>query len=194
MQYMAEVLERFNEWDSHIQEAFIALLSATSVPLGYFTGEASLDTHASTASRIDNKDLFLTMEKERSANKSSAQQKPTNNSEIITAHNATELDKIRVSQLQTQISIQITLINTGEHPLYRMQLSSKDSIYKVEQTLRFASYRDFQQSVMEKCSLKILSEFPETKARSSLGIKLTEEELNERAMKLNKVSVSFCLS
>jgi hypothetical protein len=177
---MIEVLDRFNEWSTPIQDAFIILLSASSVPLAYFEGEVDVGT--SIPARTDSRDVHLTM------NVTTTNRSKSNNA-IIVSHNASELEDIRISQLKSQMAVEITLINTGEHPLYKMQLSSKDNIYNVEQTMRFAQYRDFQQNIMDKCSLKMCSEFPDTKTRSSLGLKLNDEELKERARKLNKVCI-----
>lgn len=177
---MSEVLERYNEWPPAIQKAFVQLLSATSVPLAYFKNEVDM-----TAERRKT-DSHLTMDVTsiKAAHK-------YDNSDIIASHTATSLDERRISQLHAQMSIQITLINTADHPSYKMQLSSKDNLYNVEQNMRFFHYRDFHQEVMEKCSLKMVSEFPETKKRSSLGLKLNDEELDDRAAKLDKVRIRY---
>ena len=180
LQYMSEVLDRFTEWSTPVQSAFVTLLSATSVPLAYFKGEVDISD-----SESGNKDSLLTMD--MTTVKAAPQRSVSNN--VIVSHTVRELEEIRIAQLQTQMDIQFSLITTGDHPMYKMQLSSKDSLYKVEQTMRFASYRDFQQHIMDKCSLKMKSEFPGTKTRSSLGLKLTEEELEERMSKLSKVCI-----
>lgn len=79
----------------------------------------------------------------------------------------------------------ITLDNSGDHPLFVFLLTSVDKKYKIETVHRFAACREFHRAFILKSSVKIKSPFPDTKRRSSLGIKLSEDLLKERTSKLN---------
>ena len=173
---MLEIVERFSEWPKSIQDGFINLVSAESIPVEYFLNRNYVQSTDSDPIQ----DLTTSALREQMTSK----EKKAGG---VTAQQKKDIDAIRLEELQTSLDIKITLDNTGDHPTYKMQLKSKDNVYNVEQTMRFASYRDFQQNVMDKCNIKILAEFPDTKKRSSLGIKLTDEELIERSTKLHQV-------
>jgi hypothetical protein len=111
----------------------------------------------------------------------------------LSVSHPSDLDEIILIKNKKLMEIKMTLNNTGEHPLYKMQLYSKDEVYKVEQSMRFAAYRDFHESVMSNCIVQMSNDFPPTLARSALGIKLSDEELNTRTTMLHKVSSPMLL-
>jgi hypothetical protein len=85
------------------------------------------------------------------------------------------------------MDIKITLDNRGDHPLYNFQLLAKDGKYRIEQSLRFAACRDFHTQVIIPSKVQLEAVFPETKKRSSLGIKLSDDMLVSRTTSLNTV-------
>jgi hypothetical protein len=180
LQYLTEVIDRFKEWPPAIQKALIALLSAEGVPVAYFNNEV---TSMPIASPAPSPSAETASSKVSHLLHKSASKSATNR--------ISDEEDMRISQLQLHMDIKITLINTGDHPMYKIHLFSGDNIYNVEQTLRFAAYRDFQLQKLELCAVKMKSPFPETKTISALGLKLSDEELGNRSIKLSKVHTYF---
>jgi hypothetical protein len=84
----------------------------------------------------------------------------------------------------------MTLQNaSGGSPTYHL-LITRDVIKVFDQALRFAAYRDLYTAinVSNECDDLLKVPFPPTLAKSSLGLKLTSEELRERFEILNTVS------
>jgi hypothetical protein len=92
----------------------------------------------------------------------------------------------------TALVVHISLDDTQTHSLFGLNVKSTDGKYKLEeQKLRFAVYRDFHTSKIEKCSVVLTAKFPETHKKSALGLKLSKEELLRRAEDLNMVSLYY---
>ena len=91
------------------------------------------------------------------------------------------------------MNIQVTLNNSGSHPVYNFQLLSRDGKHRVEKSLRFAPCREFHEDIVSSCDVVLEAPFPVTMKRSALGIKLTDDELEERRRQLAKVMFHFVL-
>lgn len=83
--------------------------------------------------------------------------------------------------------LNISLDNSGKHPLYSVQIKSlSGKVYNSSN--RFASFRDIDEMLQKLSTSPIQSPFPETLAKSSFGIALSNQELEDRRFKLEKVN------
>jgi hypothetical protein len=85
--------------------------------------------------------------------------------------------------------VTLTVNNFSDHPLYTLQLKRDISVLCIV-TNRFAAHRDLYNTLIadERYHRLVTNEFPPTKTRSMFGIKLSDEIISERRLKLYKVS------
>jgi hypothetical protein len=90
------------------------------------------------------------------------------------------------------MTLTVILDSTSKHPIFVTILLSPSG-KRFESRNRFQAFREIYEMLMQNADDKtiIFPPFPPTHSKSSLGISLTAQELNERCYMLENVSVFF---